>query len=279
LHPLDIFEILISKNKNTFLFNKIRKNDEFELIKEDFENYLIFGGYPEVILEKNIQLKKQILSNIKNTYLLKEVKDILGYKEIFEFENILKFLAINDGKILNKNSISMNFGIHNNKVKEIIEILEKTAILHVLHPYLKNKSKELIKSPKTYLFDLGFKNILIKNFNELSLRQDKGEIYENFILNILIKNGLDVKYWNYKKTYEMDFVVESEKGLIGFEIKSKLTSTKISKSIKKFIDENKPKKIYVLCENIDQKKEYKNCPIIFTNHLNIFKIIKNLEIK
>lgn len=273
LYPLDLLEILISYDKDSFLFKKLRKSSDFNSIQNEFINYLKYGGYPEVILENDYSMKKQILRNIKNTYLLKEIKDILGYKNIYDFENVLKVLAINDGKILNKNSISNDFGIHNNKVREIINLLEKTSILNIIKPFLKNKSKELIKSPKTYLFDLGFKNSILNNFNELSIRHDKGEVYENFILNILIKNGFDVNYWNYKQLYEMDFVVNSKNGIFGFEIKSKLKNSSISNSVKRFIDENKPKKIFIFCENIDAKKQYNNCEIIFTSHLNIFFII------
>lgn len=277
LYPLDLLEILKSFNKNSFLFDKLRTNNDFDLIKNDFISYLEFGGYPEVILEKDTNVKVQILKNIKNTYLLKEIKDVLGYRDTSNFENILKFLAINDGKILNKTSISNGFGIHNNKVKEIIDVLEKTSILNILKPFMKNKSKELIKSPKTYFFDLGFKNSILNNFNSPDSRGDKGEIYENFILNALVKSGFEVNYWNYKNLYEMDFVVNSERGLFGFEVKSKLKDSSLSNSVKRFIDENKPNKVFVFCENIEDNKNYQNCEIIFTNYLNIFFIRESLR--
>lgn len=274
LYPLDLKEILISKKENDFLFEKIRKNKDFEIIQKRFMDYLEFGGYPEIVLESELDLKKQLLKNIKNVYLLKEIKDVLGYRNISDFENILKILAINDGKILNKNSASKNLGIHNNKIKEIVETLEKTSILNIIQPFLKNKSKELIKSPKTYLFDLGFKNSILNNFNPLDLRQDKGEIYESFVLNNLIKYDFEVNYWNYKNIYEMDFVVNCEKGLFGFEIKSKLSNPSVLKSVKKFIEEYNPKKVFIFCENIDKITKYKNCHVVFTNYLNLFKIIE-----
>lgn len=274
--PLSFEEkILNLNNKNYFLLEKKRSFQDFNLINKNFEEYLTFGGYPEVLLENDKKLKKEILRNIKNTYLLKEIKDILNYQNLSEFENVLKFLSINDGKIVNKNTISNNFGIHNNRVREIIDVLEKTSILYVVRPYLRNKSKEIIKSPKTYLFDLGFKNSILENFNGLNLRGDKGEIYENFILNSLVKSGFSVKYWNYKNLSEVDFVVEEGDNLFGFEIKSRLKDSKISNSVKRFIEDNKPKKVFVLCENFDGKNKYLGCEVIFMNYLNIFWIIKN----
>ncbi len=276
-YPFSFREFLsfVSKD-NLFLLSKKRKQDDFKIIRKVVLEYLKFGGYPEVVLERDLEMKKEILRNIKNTYLLKEIRDVLNYRDLSEFENVLKKLALKDGKLLNKSSVAVDLGIHNNKIREIINVLEKTTILNMVAPYLSNKSKELIKSPKSYLFDLGFKNSIINNFNGLNLRQDKGEIYENFILNSFVKAGLKVNFWNYKNLHEMDFVVEGERGVFGFEIKSKLSDDKVTVSMKKFIDSNKVKRIYVFCENIDTTRKYKKCEVVFTNHLNVFWIIDNV---
>ena len=276
-YPLSFKDFIgFSSKENYFLFSKTRKFEDFEILKKQFMEYLKFGGYPEVVLENSREMKKEILRNIKNTYLLKEIRGVLNYRELNEFENMLKKLALQDGKILNKNSIAMDFGIHNNKIKEIIDVLEKTTILNIVRAYLSNKSKELIKSPKSYLFDFGFKNSIINNFNSSDLRQDKGEIYENFILNSFVKAGLIVNFWNYKNLYEMDFVIERGKDIFGFEVKSKVREPKITSSIKRFVDSNKAKRIYVFCENLDAKKKYKGCEIVFTHYLNVFYIIEKV---
>ena len=276
-YPLSFKDFIgFSSKQDFFLFSKIRKFNDFEILKKQFTEYLKFGGYPEVVLEKTKEMRKEILRNIKNTYLLKEIRGVLNYKELSEFENMLKKLALQDGTILNKNSIAMDFGIHNNKVKEIIDVLEKTTILNIVRPYLSNKSKELIKSPKSYLFDLGFKNSIINNFNDIDLKQDKGEVYENFILNSFVKAGLTVNFWNYKSLHEMDFVIESGKDIFGFEVKSKVRDSKITSSIKRFIDSNKAKRVYVFCENLDAKKKYNGCEIVFTHYLNVFYLIEKV---
>jgi len=76
----------------------------------------------------------------------------------------------------------------------------------------------------------------------------------------------------------MDFVIDKGDGEIyGFEVKSKLKEPSLTNSIKRFIDEVKPKKVFVLCENLDSKIKYKNCEILFTNHLNIYSIMKSLR--
>lgn len=99
---------------------------------------------------------------------------------------------------------------------------------------MKNKSKELIKSPKTYIQDLGFKNLLSNNFNKLELKLDKGQIYENFIYNNLLRNGIKSNDWNIQNRNEIDFVYEKNGKIAGIEVKSKLKNNSLTNSIKKF---------------------------------------------
>ena len=276
--PLTFKEFIQYKsNLNKVLFNEIRNQDSFKLISLYFEEYLIYGGYPCVVVENTFDEKKLKLQDIVNTYLLKDIKDILSYKNIYEFENVLKKLALQDGKLLNKSSISMDFEINKNKISEIISVLSKTYVLYLLQPYFNNKSKELIKSPKTYFLDLGFKNLLINNFNNLDLKSDKGEIYENFICNQLFRSNFKLNFWNEKNRYEVDFVLEKDGNIYGFEIKSKLSNSNLTNSLKKFIEEFSPKIIYVFNENIDDEIKYEKTKVIFTNYMNIFKVIENFK--
>ena len=277
-----IFLILPINFKEYILFKKnesLEKITEFKYLnlKNDFEKYLTYGGYPDIVLEKDKTKKKEILNSITNTYLLKEIKEILQIKNIFEYELILNHLALNDGAILNKSNLSSDTKINRNKVDEIVQILEKTGIITILRPFLKNRTKELIKSPKVYFTDLGFKNSLIQNFNGLNLRKDKGEIYENFILNSILNYDLKPFFFNLENKYEVDFVIEKNGEIYGFEVKSKLKNDNITNSIRKFCDFFNPKKIYIFNEEITKKITYNKTQIIFTNYLNIFEISQNLS--
>ena len=278
MFPLSFSEFIKYKSsENYFIFDELVKQKSCKsLIGNYFEEYLKFGGYPKIVLENDYDKKIELIKNIVNTYLLKEVRDILRYEKLKEFETILKRFSIEDGGILNKSNISQNSDIKTFELNKIISILEKTTILNVVKPFLKNKIKEQIKSSKTYLFDLGFKNSIIKNFNDIDLKKDKGEVYESFILNSLIKNGLEVKYFNEQNRYEIDFIVEINGEIFGFEVKSKLQNSKITNSIKRFCDTFNPKIIFVLNENIDDKIKYNKSEVIFTNYINIFYIIKKI---
>lgn len=279
IFPISFKEFLRYKSSSeSFLLTELSSQKRLINIKQYFNEYLIYGGYPKVILEEKIEDKINVISNLVNSYLLKEIKDILNYKNIYEFENLLKKIAIQDGFILNKNTISQDLGIYNNKLAEMVNILEKTYIIGVTRPFLNNKSKELIKSPKIYLQDLGFKNSLIKNFNELDLKSDKGEIYENFIYNAALKNDTKLNFWNLHNRYEVDFVYEVNGNIYGFEVKSKLKDNTLNKSMKKFISEFGPKQLYIFNENIDSNFNFEGTEIIFTNYLNIFFILDKFKI-
>jgi predicted AAA+ superfamily ATPase len=89
-------------------------------------------------------------------------------------------------------------------------------------------------------------------------------------------SGFKVNFWNYKNEYEIDFVIEKDSNIYGIEIKLKLFNTKITTSIKKFIEKYNPKTIYILNENIDETTNYKKTKIIFTNFININYILNQL---
>ncbi len=276
IYPIKFDEYLeyVSKEKK-ILLDKIRTCEELKQLNLEFENYLKYGSYPQVIIKKTSLEKEKELKNLINTYLLKEIKEILNYENLFEYETLLKRIALSDGQITNKSNISAEININRVKLNIMLEIFNKTFIIKVINPFISNKIKELIKSPKIYFQDLGFKNSLINNFNNLNLRQDKGFIYENFILNSFIREEIEVQFWNFKNEYEIDFIYEKGGEIYGFEIKSKIKNSSLTNSIKKFIETYNPKEVYVFNENIDDEIQFKKTKIIFSNYLNIIPIIKN----
>jgi len=278
IFPISFKEFIEYKDKiKSKLFDKIRTNSQLKLLNSYFEEYLQFGGYPEIILKDNIDDKKKELENIVNTYLLKEIREILNFENIFEFEKTLRRIALSDGSIVNKSNISAELEINRVNFAKIINILYQTAILYQVQPFLNNKIKEIIKSPKIYLSDLGFKNSLIKNFNKLDLRQDKGAIYENFILNSILSEELQPKFWNYKNEFEVDFILEGNDNIFGIEVKSSLKDDNITSSMKKFINTYNPRELIVFNEKLDSIRMVENTKVIFTSYLNIFNILANIK--
>jgi len=123
-----------------------------------------------------------------------------------------------------------------------------------------------VKNPEIFFFDTGLRNVIIKNFYALENRVDKGAILENFVFRELVER--DVKYYRTKNGAEVDFIIDDT---IPVEIKSNLTSMKISKSYYYFLENYKPKIGYVLNFNQIGKKEFKSIDIKFLPHFLALK--------
>lgn len=254
-------------NKLLSILAEPKTNSNIKLFDELLDEYLIYGGYPKIITSDQEQ-KEFLLKNILNTFLLKEIKEILNYKNIFEFEKLLTYLSINNSQIINKLSIAKDLDLSLYKINEIIKVLEQTYVLKLITPFHTQQSKELIKSPKSYLLDQGLRNSLINNFNAINLRQDLGAIYEHFIFYQLIIKGYDLKFWNYRNSYEVDFIIQKDGKLIPIEVKSKIKG--LTKSMKAFIDKYDPDIFYVFNKDFISQITYKNTNILFVHYTDVF---------
>jgi predicted AAA+ superfamily ATPase len=235
----------ILNGKNFKLSEDIFKED----FKKFFEEYAIYGGYPEVIKAEDIETKKMILKNIFETYITKDIVELLRIDNTFKFKTLVTLLANQIGNLINYNSLSNDAQSYFREIKHHLSILEETFVIFLLHPYFVNKITELKKNPKVYFVDVGLRNKAVNNFNELNIRNDVGQIIENVCLSQLKMRYPDfsVKYWRTISKAEVDFILELDKEIIPIEVKySYLDEPKIPRSLGSFIDEYKPKKVLVL---------------------------------
>lgn len=246
LYPFSFREFLRAKEKK--LENHLGKKSESKIILErlnkHLNEYVLYGGYPRVVLSKTKEEKKKVLENIFNTYLLKEIREILDLSGDYKLINLIKALSLQIGNILNYEELSNLTGFSFLDLKKHLNILEKTFILKQVRPYFTNKRTEIVKSPKIYFFDLGFRNVVIDNFGKE--RTDLGSIYENFIFNELVIRNIEPKYWNTKASAEVDFILEKQNRIIPVEVKLNLNELKLTKSFRSFIEKYSPEKGYFL---------------------------------
>jgi len=123
------------------------------------------------------------------------------------------------------NELSKNLSIDNKTVKRYLELLEKAFIIYTLRGYSRNLRKEISKKPKYYFYDTGIRNAVIANFNPVEIRNDVGQLWENFLVMERIKkqsyqplyaNNFFWRSWTKK---EVDFVEERDGKLFGYEFK------------------------------------------------------------
>lgn len=206
-----------------------------ELCEKYLKEYLLFGGYPQVVLLEDEEIKFEALKNIYNTYLLKEIKEILQFSEYFKLDKVVKLLSSQVSNLVNVSQLGNDTSLKTEEINSILFILENTYIIKLLQPFYRNKHTELVKANKVYFFDLGLRNILL-NIRSLSQITNLGEMYENVVLCELIREDIDLKYWRNKSKSEVDFIVEVAHKVIPIEVKGRQNNTSLTRSYMSFIE-------------------------------------------
>lgn len=194
-------------------------------IKEKLNEFLIYGSYPAVITAGTFTEKARILSEITGSYLFKDIFEFERLKNPQIIVDLLRLLAFQVGSEVSINELSQSLRVDNKTVNRYIELLEKSFIIMSLRGYSGNLRKEISKQSKYYFYDTGIRNAVIANFNPLDLRNDVGQLWENFLIverrkkqNYLplYSNNFFWRSWSKK---EIDFVEEREGKLFGYEFK------------------------------------------------------------
>src|SRR3989339_573774 len=179
--PLSIFEILDNE--------KPKSSDKEEFNKQLAKKLQIFGAYPEVYTRDNLSEKDRIdlLQRMLDAYVLKDVIDIYDLKNTKLAKDILTKIALQLGSEVSVREIADSLGAAPSTVSNYLEIFIKNYILISLPSFKTNVRKAVSENRKLYFYDLGIRNILIQDFRDLELRQDKGGVFENFIISELEK--------------------------------------------------------------------------------------------
>lgn len=202
-------------------------------LKNKLEEFLIFGGYPEVVATEGRAEKERILRELTDSYLLKDILALERVKSPKFLLDLLRLLAFQIGSEVSLTELGSNLGIDYKTVARYIDLLEKSFIIFNLRGFSGNLRKEMRKKSKYYFYDNGIRNVLISNFNKMELRNDKGALWENFGFMERFKKqkysqvSLNQYFWRAKTTEkEIDLVEEREGRLFGYEFKWQDEKTK-----------------------------------------------------
>lgn len=277
LMPFSFREFLSAKDQETFaVMEDISGVDIFDFdLKRAFggeinsrlagllEEYLVFGGYPAVVLSAGAEEKKKVLEGIYDKYLLKDIKDLLRLATDNELDRLGKFLAGQIGNIVKYQELSNASGLNLKELKKHLNILSKTYIISLVPPFFTNKRTELVKNPKVYFNDLGLRNYSLVDWRAAGARNDLGSLAENYGFILLEKIfGGRLKYWRTKAKAEVDFVIEKEQSAFPIEIKYS-SKRLIGKSLYSFIDKFNPPAALILTKDYLAEEKVKNTKIKF----------------
>lgn len=194
-------------------------------LKQKLPEFLVFGSYPTIITAKTKEEKKQLLLEIINSYLLKDILALDNIKSSAFIVNLLKLLAFQVGSEVSLNELGIQLSADTKTVARYLDLLEKTFVITKLGGYSGNLRKEVTDKYKYYFWDNGIRNAVISQFNNLEDRNDIGQLWENFIvIERLKKMSYDNIHGNryFWRTYdqkEIDLVEERGGKLFGYEIK------------------------------------------------------------
>jgi predicted AAA+ superfamily ATPase len=187
------------------------------------EQMLVYGSYPGVALEKAPLEKRLTIKDIYQSYVEKDLVDFMKIKSIQACNKLLILLANQIGGLLSVEALARALRIGRLEVESYLDILENTFVIKRIYPFYKNYKKEITKTPKIYFLDLGLRNFVLNNHNELFARNDIGVLFENFCLLQLLANdpyGLNkINYWRTTNQTEIDFIVAQEQGARAIEVK------------------------------------------------------------
>jgi len=216
--------------------------------RDKFREFVLFGGLPKIVLEADRETKQLRLQEIFDTYIQKDIKGVLKNIEIATFNKLIQIVALQVGNLLNVSELSNTLGLSRDKVEFYLEVLRETFVNSLLKPYHTNIRKEVSKTPKTFFYDNGVRNQMLKQFAPLELRTDNGALLENAIFLELIKNlpvSQDIRYWRTKNKTEVDFVLRKDEELYPVEVKLKVTK-EIPIGLKNFAENYNAKVAFIV---------------------------------
>jgi len=255
LYPLDFREMLVFKGEDKL--SALIPQDAFDAASddgrfyhEDYRRYLleflVFGGYPRVVLESDAERKSKFLGEIVSTYVYRDVRSLFLLEDISKFNRLLKVLAAQTGNLLNVSDIGKAVGIARQTTSRYLSILEDTFILSLLRPYFTNRRKEVTKSPKIYFLDNGVRNYILGDLVQSETRGDIGTLLENMVYTGLVKHRRELDrlyFWRTQNKAEVDFVLDRDHSLLPVEVKWR---GKHSRALGLFVERYRTERGYVV---------------------------------
>ncbi|MBI5149259.1 MAG: ATP-binding protein [Candidatus Omnitrophica bacterium] len=204
-------------------------------LKNNLEHWLVFGGYPEITAVGSKSEKIRLLEELVQSYLFKDILELEQVKSSRTLMDLLRLLAFQVGKEVSLNELGQQVGVDTKTVARYLDLFEKAFVVYNLRGFSRNLRSEIVRKGKYYFYDNGIRNGVISNFNEMGLRNDAGELWENFLFMERLKKRsyqniyANSYFWRTWERQEIDLIEEREGKLFAFEFKWGKDKTKLPK--------------------------------------------------
>lgn len=194
-------------------------------LHEQLSDYLIYGGYPEILTASTKDRKRELLNELAHSYLLKDILSLEQVKSSRYLTDLLKLLAFQVGAEVSHQELARQLGLSVKTVQRYLDLLEKAFVIVRLGGFGRNLRNEVTRKSKYFFYDTGLRNATISQFNDLSDRSDVGALWENFLfIERLKKHTYQNLYatpyfWRTYEGQEIDLVEEGAGEIRAFEFK------------------------------------------------------------
>jgi uncharacterized protein len=223
-----IGEPLVGRQKIIKLFPlsamELRENFGGMYLKQNLENFLIYGSYPEVIVADNFQEKVDYLRQIRDSYLFKDILELYDIRNSKKILDLLRLIAFQIGQEVSLHELGKQLELSKNTVERYLDLLEKSFVLINVRGFSRNLRKEIVKTSRYYFFDNGVRNAVISNFNMIKQRDDIGQLWENYLFierikkNSYLNKDVNSYFWRTYEQQEIDLVEERSGELFAYDV-------------------------------------------------------------
>ena len=234
---LNFTEIKSADKQTVFTSQSLWPAEKF---KTAYDDYLQFGGFPEIALTEDKETKTKVLNNIFSSFFEKDLKIMADYRDIKELRDLIILLAPRVGSILDITKISSELEMPRQKLYSYLEFLQGTFFIKLLPKYSKNLDRSIAGGRKVYFSDTGMLQ-LVAAVNE-------GQILENAVVNQLDSYG-ELSFYNYRNTKEIDLILNKKTAL---EIKMSGSDQDLH-NLKKLAGSLEIKDAYVISKKYKEK--------------------------
>ena len=193
--------------------------------RTQLERWLVWGGYPAIVTTDNPVLREHLLGELVGSYLYRDILDLEGVRRADKIVDLLRLLAFQIGQEVSLAELAASLALNRQTVERYLDLLEKVFVIFKVSGFSRNLRKEVTKNARYYFYDNGVRNSLIQNFNSLTLRNDVGQLWENYLLierrkaNQAAGRSVNAYFWRTYDQKEIDCIEEHGGKLFGYEFK------------------------------------------------------------
>ncbi len=232
-----------------------------------FREYIMYGGYPRVILSDTHKEKLAVINEIYRSYLEKDIVYLLRVEKTDVFSNLVRILAGQSGKMVNHSELSSTLGVSLATVRNYLWYLERTYILRKVTPWFTNVRKEITKAPVYYFNDIGLRNFASGGFGDV-LEREAGFAFQTVIHSLLKGHfplaDTTIHYWRTKDRAEVDFIIRNGNRVTPLEVKYRdMKKIEIRRSFRGFIEKYHPECAYVINKSLNDQALMEETKVLF----------------